>query len=369
HATTVRRGFGRFIAQSSSRTSHLKSHAPRTPPAGQLRASVPAALPPSPSRARFSLIRCYAAHSHHFSLVSLRARVARQASSAVGQAAASASTMEQTMALDAIEPFLALSKSATAPRAAADLITRATSAPNTYLFAELLQTPQVQALAGSPDYASHLALLQIFSYGTYQTYRAAPGLPPLSDAQSLKLRQLSLLTLARDRSSLSYDALREALGLESARQLEDLVVRAVYAGLLHATLDPARQAVQVTSISPLRDIHPGSIPDMITALNTWSDRCTSTLGDLEARIKSIRSAAAVRAREKRTANDKLRKMMAELREPDQRMDMQGRDGLPRRGLNKRSMLQTGDLAGDETMEVDEPILAEEQMKRVSKRKI
>ncbi|KND91209.1 COP9 signalosome complex subunit 7a [Tolypocladium ophioglossoides CBS 100239] len=277
--------------------------------------------------------------------------------------------MEQTKALNALEPFLALSKSATAPRAAADLITRATSAPNTYLFAELLQAPQVQALASSPEYASHLALLQIFSYGTYQTYRAAPGLPSLSDAQSLKLRQLSLLTLARDRSSLSYDALQKALGLESAPQLEDLVIRAVYAGLLHATLDPARQAVQVTSISPLRDLHPGSIPDMTTALNTWSDRCNSTLADLEAQIKSIRSAAAVRAKEKRAADDKLRKMMGELREPDKKMDMQGRDSLPRRGLNKRSMLETGSLAGDETMEVDEPFLAEEQMKRVSKRKM
>ncbi|UKZ75909.1 COP9 signalosome complex subunit 7a [Trichoderma virens FT-333] len=158
--------------------------------------------------------------------------------------------MEQTKALNALEPFLALSKSATSPRAAADLVTRATSAPNTFLFAELLQTPQIQALAASPEFTSYLTLLQIFSYGSYGTYNATPNLPALNDTQTLKLRQLSLLSLASDRSSLSYDALQNALGLSSVREVEDLVITAIYAGLLHATLDPARQAIQVSSIAP-----------------------------------------------------------------------------------------------------------------------
>ncbi|KAJ3473052.1 hypothetical protein NLG97_g10544 [Lecanicillium saksenae] len=78
--------------------------------------------------------------------------------------------MEQTKALNALEPFLALSKSATSPRAAADLIERATSAPNTYIFTELLQTPQIQSLAGShPEFQPHVALLRIFSHGDYET--------------------------------------------------------------------------------------------------------------------------------------------------------------------------------------------------------
>jgi COP9 signalosome complex subunit 7 len=60
--------------------------------------------------------------------------------------------MEQTKALNALEPFLALSKSATSPRAASDLIVQATSAPNTYVFAELLQTPNIQNLRSSEEY-------------------------------------------------------------------------------------------------------------------------------------------------------------------------------------------------------------------------
>ncbi|GJN70519.1 hypothetical protein PLIIFM63780_002889 [Purpureocillium lilacinum] len=274
--------------------------------------------------------------------------------------------MEQTKALNALEPFLALSKSATSPRAAADLVTRATSAPNTFVFAELLQTPQVQALSSSPEYASHLALLQTFSYGTYQSYRAESSkLPPLNDAQNRKLRQLSLLTLARDRSNLTYDALQDALGLSSARELEDLVVKAVYDGLLHATLDPVRQAVEVTSIAPLRDLQPGAIPGLVAALSTWSDRCTTTLDDIDAQINAIRANAVARAKEKRATDDKMQRLLGEV---EKKGDQHGRDGLPRRALNKRSMLETGNLEGDETMELDEPT-GEEQKKRVSKRKI
>ncbi|KAI0099202.1 PCI domain-containing protein [Nemania sp. FL0031] len=207
--------------------------------------------------------------------------------------------MEQTKALNALEPFLALTKSATAPRAAADLISQATSNSNTYVFSELLQTPQIQALSQSPDYASHLKLLEIFSYGTYADYTSTTNLPPLNDAQTLKLRQLSLLTLAKDPHNLSYAALQQSLSLPNARAVEDLVISAVYAGLVDAQLDPRNGAVHISSVSPLRDLAPGSIPSMLNSLRMWSGRCTSTLEDLEAQIASIKATAAKRHSDKK----------------------------------------------------------------------
>ncbi|KAI1131247.1 PCI domain-containing protein [Nemania abortiva] len=207
--------------------------------------------------------------------------------------------MEQTKALNALQPFVALTKSATAPRAAADLVAQATSNPNTYVFSELLQTPQIQALSQSPDYASHLKLLEIFSYGTYADYTSTPNLPPLNDTQALKLRQLSLLTLAKGPHNLSYNALQQSLGLNNDRAVEDLVISAVYAGLIDAQLDPYYDAVHITSVSPLRDLAPGSIPSMLNSLRVWSGRCTSTLEDLEAQIASIKAAAAKRHSDKK----------------------------------------------------------------------
>lgn len=86
--------------------------------------------------------------------------------------------MDQThaRALEALQPFvhLANSNSATSPRYVANIITNATSNPHTYVFAELLETETVQALA-SPhtpaEYQGYLKLLQIFAWGTWQEYQ------------------------------------------------------------------------------------------------------------------------------------------------------------------------------------------------------
>jgi len=107
----------------------------------------------------------------------------------------------------------------------------------------------------------------------------------------LKLRQLSFLTLAKNPASLSYENLLSALALETPRELEDLVISAIYAGLVSGTLDPYNQVVCLSSVSPLRDLPPNSIPSMITTLNEWSSRCVSTLADLEKQIAAVKADA------------------------------------------------------------------------------
>lgn len=79
--------------------------------------------------------------------------------------------MDQSLALNALAPFVALAKSATSPRAAADLISQATAAPNTYVFAELLQQPNIQALKGHEQYGGHSELLRLFAWGTWEEYQ------------------------------------------------------------------------------------------------------------------------------------------------------------------------------------------------------
>ncbi|KAI3399814.1 hypothetical protein diail_5611 [Diaporthe ilicicola] len=197
------------------------------------------------------------------------------------------------------QPFLALTKSANSPKAAADLITHATSAQGTYIFAELLTSPSIEGLASSPEYQPYLAQLQLFSNGLYATYMSTPNLPDLNDRQKLKLRQLSLLTLSRDKENLTYPALQQHLGLASPRDVEDLVISAVYAGLLNAKLNPLRSVVQVSSVAPLRDVQPGSVPSIVATLQNWSQRCDATLADIEANIANIKRQAARKANDKR----------------------------------------------------------------------
>ena len=103
---------------------------------------------------------------HSFSLQDILRHLLRLSTTTTQQL-----TMEQQRAINALESFLALSKSANSPRAAADLVTQATSHPQTYVFAELLHTPNIQALRTSPDYAGHHKLLEVFAWGTWADYQ------------------------------------------------------------------------------------------------------------------------------------------------------------------------------------------------------
>jgi COP9 signalosome complex subunit 7 len=209
--------------------------------------------------------------------------------------------MDQSRALNALAPFLALAKSANSPRAASDLVTQATSSPNTYVFAELLQQPNIRKLASDEQYSS-LTLLETFAYGTWESYKAASSsLPTLSDAQKRKLRLLSLLTIAAEKptastaTNLSYSSLCKRLDLEHTRDLEQLVTTAIYETLLTATLNPAAQTVVITSVAPLRDLAPGSVDQLLGELSAWSGRCDSVLADLQAEISRIEAEAVKRA--------------------------------------------------------------------------
>jgi len=120
---------------------------------------------------------------------------------------------------------------------------------------------------------------------------ATPNLPKLSPTQARKLRQLSLLTLATTPSNLSYVHLQEALDLPTTRALEDLVISSIYAGLLTAKLDTLSQRVDVSSVAPLRDLKPGSIPHMVHILGDWDSRCVTVLEEIEGQVREVRRKA------------------------------------------------------------------------------
>ncbi|KIX07825.1 uncharacterized protein Z518_02479 [Rhinocladiella mackenziei CBS 650.93] len=211
----------------------------------------------------------------------------------------------QIKALAAIQPFvhLATTTKTTSPRFVVELIKGAISAPGTYIFTELLQTPACQSLRGT-DSQSWLTLLEIFSWATYEEYRDIRGLPELDEPQTFKLRQLSLLTLAspfaRSRTNttnaLTYPSLLKSLDLPDAASLESLVTQSIYSGLLTARLSPTSNPpiVNITSVAPLRDLRPQSLPALLQILQTWESRCSSMVNDLEAQISAVRAAAAQR---------------------------------------------------------------------------
>ncbi|RPB14199.1 hypothetical protein P167DRAFT_520631 [Morchella conica CCBAS932] len=245
----------------------------------------------------------------------------------------------------ALQPYLALAKSATG-RAAADLVMQATQAPGVFVFSELLEMPNIQALAGNADGAKYLALLKIFAYGSYGDYKAnATTLPPLSPAQLHKLRQLTLITLAsQGPSHLTYASLLHTLDLPSTRSLEDLVISSIYASLLSAKLDTKSALVEVSSTAG-RDVAPDEVPAMMRTLHSWGGVCEEVLADLEAQMAAIRE-DAVRSRRER---EEYERVLAAKRE-------QGRGGGggegEKGGKGKRGMAEGGEWEEDE-MDLDE----------------
>ncbi|EAW24880.1 PCI domain-containing protein [Aspergillus fischeri NRRL 181] len=222
-----------------------------------------------------------------------------------------------TRAIEALQPFILLanSNSATSPRFIANLITNATSNPHTYVFAELLETPTIQALR-SPntpeEFQGYLTLLEIFAWGIWQDYQTTPNLPSLSAEQALKLRLLSLLTLSATLKPLTYKTLMDALSISAPAELESLVTKAIYSSLITARLSPASNPpfVNVTSVAPLRDIKPQSLPTMISLLTQWESRCGDVISDIEAEIAKIKTNAAKRRAKEQARAALLEKALA-----------------------------------------------------------
>lgn len=104
------------------------------------------------------------------------------------------------------------------------------------MFGELLDIPNVKELANT-EYSPYLTLLNLFAYGTYRDYvkhreSNSQSLPELTEPMVTKLKFLSIVSLARFNRRIPYSVLMQELDTNSMRQLEDLLIDAVYADVI-----------------------------------------------------------------------------------------------------------------------------------------
>ncbi|XP_009459929.1 PREDICTED: COP9 signalosome complex subunit 7a [Nipponia nippon] len=134
------------------------------------------------------------------------------------------------------------------------------------------------------EFSPVFRLLTIFAYGTYADYLAeAANLPPLSEAQKNKLRHLSVVTLAAKIKCIPYSVLLEQLQLKNVRQLEDLVIEAVYADVLRGSLDQRNQRLEV-DYSIGRDIRREELSTITRTLQEWCQGCEVVLSGIEEQV-------------------------------------------------------------------------------------
>ncbi|XDA73040.1 hypothetical protein R6Z07F_003319 [Ovis aries] len=156
-------------------------------------------------------------------------------------------------------------------------------APGVYVFGELLELANVQELAEGAN-AAYLQLLNLFAYGTYPDYIAnKESLPELSTAQQNKLKHLTIVSLASRMKCIPYSVLLRDLEMRNLRELEDLIIEAVYTDIIQGKLDQRNQLLEVDFCIG-RDIRKKDINNIVKTLHEWCDGCEAVLLGIEQQV-------------------------------------------------------------------------------------
>ncbi|KAG8586510.1 hypothetical protein GDO81_005397 [Engystomops pustulosus] len=174
---------------------------------------------------------------------------------------------EQKPSSSLLEQFILLAKGAKGSALPA-LINQVLEAPGVYVFGELLDLPPVQELADSP-HSGYLQLLNLFAYGTYPDYVALKDtLPELSAVQKNKLKHLTIVSLASRMKCIPYSVLLKDLDMRNLRELEDLIIEAVYTDIIQGKLDQRNHVLEVDFCIG-RDIPKKDITSIVKTLQEW----------------------------------------------------------------------------------------------------
>ncbi|KAH9777083.1 COP9 signalosome complex subunit 7 [Citrus sinensis] len=150
------------------------------------------------------------------------------------------------------------------------LIVEATSHPSLFAFSEILSVPNLLQLQGTES-SVYIDLLRLFAHGTWTDYKSnAAHLPQLVPDQAVKLKQLSVLTLAEMNKVLSYDQLLKELEVANVRELEDFLIN---------------ECMYVVQFAAGRDLRHGQLENMMQSLTNWLDTSDNVLSVIQDKIK------------------------------------------------------------------------------------
>jgi len=207
--------------------------------------------------------------------------------------------------------FCLLAKSAKGKGCAA-VIQQALSSPNTFVFGELLDQPNVKALA-TDENKKWYDTLALFAYGTHSDYRAKPqNYGELSPPLVKKLKQLSVVSIASAQKSIPYALLLEQLELANVRELEDLIIDCMYAGVVRGKLDQKAQRFQVDWTMG-RDIRPGQLPEMIKILSLWCERSETLMKEIQEKVQYANFLHEQHQKESKEFEDRVEEIKSNLK--------------------------------------------------------
>ncbi|CAH1115573.1 unnamed protein product [Psylliodes chrysocephalus] len=185
-----------------------------------------------------------------------------------------------------LEQFVLLAKTAKGA-ACTELIRQVLEAPGVYVFGELLDMPNIVELATSDR--KYFNTLELFAFGTFKDYLANKNeLLELSSAQQKKLQHLTIVTLATKSKCIPYNTLLIELDIKNVRDLEDLIIEAIYADIIHGKLDQKNSQLEV-DYAVGRDIRAEDINIIVNCLQDWCSSCEGVLSCVENQIHRANS--------------------------------------------------------------------------------
>jgi len=248
-----------------------------------------------------------------------------------------------------MEQFILLAKG-TKGMAAAELVKQALEAPALFVFSELMDVPNIKELKGGEHNATW-ELLAIFAYGTFKDYLSSKSdlsLPELNVGQSKKLKHLTVVTLSEKDKRIPYSTLQDELNIGDIRELEDLIIEAIYAEIIRGKLDQKNAFLEVDSTIG-RDIRPENVNTIVNTLEAWCDACENVLGSLQNQMDRATAERISRMQRK----DQLEQEIANLKKTvkvhpvdSEEMLVDSREGMnSERTPAKKSVKKGGGLRG------------------------
>lgn len=211
----------------------------------------------------------------------------------------------------ALEGFVLLAKSSSGDQLVM-VLKQIIKHPQIFVFGEILDIPAVQQLEHTP-HKPYLDLLKLFAYGVWSDYQSSrASLPPLSESETVKLKQLSIVTMAGQQRRLPYSLLLSSLSLSTVRSLEDLVISAVYDGLLDGVLNQKESCLEVRSTIG-RDIGPKDVSEMIGQLQQWLESSQTLMSTLSSQLAAAESEEVRRRRAEEDRAQQRTKVLEEIR--------------------------------------------------------
>jgi len=181
--------------------------------------------------------------------------------------------------------------------AAAGCIQQALRTPGLYTYGEILDHENAKALKGT-QHEEWYNVLELFAFGSYEKFKKVGGgvkYPKLEEKELLKLKQLSMVSLAEKSSSkvLNYNEVMTQLDISSVRDLEDIIINCIYEGLIHGRLNQSKNQLEIEYVSG-RDISVAQISEMKGKLVAWLKQTQEIVTALDGRIAQANELTIVR---------------------------------------------------------------------------